>query len=96
MTRRNWIKEAMILLCTAGIAVLLLWMALYTAGAMMCVPGAVVLFVSLLRFRPRMTSPLLLMERGVLACLIAAQASLLSAIILRVLPSLIHQMSNLV
>ncbi len=96
MTRGNWIKEILILLSTAGIAALLFWMAFYTAGAMMCIPGAIVLFVALVYLRPRMKSLQLLAEHGVFACLLAAQASLLSAILLHVVPNLIRQMASFV
>ncbi|MGH8225801.1 MAG: hypothetical protein ACRER1_06590, partial [Gammaproteobacteria bacterium] len=61
-----------------------------------CIPGAIVLLIALLYLRPRMKSQWLLAEHGIFACLLAAQASLLTAIILHVVPNLIRQMANFV
>ncbi|MGH8225934.1 MAG: hypothetical protein ACRER1_07270, partial [Gammaproteobacteria bacterium] len=70
MTRGNLSKEILILLSTAAIASLLFWMAFYTAGPMMCIPGAIVLLIALLYLRPRMKSQWLLAEHGIFACLL--------------------------
>lgn len=96
MTRGEQLKEALIVLGTAAVASLLFWMALYIGGPTMLIPAAAVLCLMLLRFRTRMVSARLVAERGVLACLLAAQASLFVAIMFYVVPDLLRQASSLV
>jgi hypothetical protein len=90
MTRREIAREIVIVAGTAGLSGTLFWMSVYLAGPIAIVPGAGVLFLALSWFARRMTTPQLVAERTVVACLLAAQASLLTAVILEVLPAFVH------
>jgi len=86
MTRSDIAREIVILTGTSGIAGLLMWMAVYLAGPVVLLPAAAVLLVALTRLtRPAMHG-VVLAERASLAGLLCAQAGLLAAVIMRVLP----------
>lgn len=86
MTRKVLGRETVILTGTGGIAGVLFWMGIYLAGPISIIPGAVALLVALALFRRRMTDGQALAERTMMACLLAAQVSLLAAVCIEVLP----------
>ncbi|MGH8426626.1 MAG: hypothetical protein ACRES7_01415 [Gammaproteobacteria bacterium] len=90
MTRKTLIREIVILTGTTALSGFLFWMAIYLTGALTIIPGALVLFLMLAWYARRMTTLQLVAERTAFACLIAAQASLLAAVAVEVLPTFLH------
>jgi len=86
MSRSDIAREIVILSGTGAIAGLLMWMALYLAGPLALVPGAAVLLAAIAYLTRRTTRGIVLAERVSLATLLAAQAGLLAAVIVRVIP----------
>lgn len=96
MTRKELRIEIIALLGTAILAGLLFWLALYLAGIVMLLPAALVLLVALLLLQRKMRNPQSFAEYAVFAWLLATQASLLIAILMRVLPSLGPKIGGLI
>jgi len=90
MTRSDITREIIILTGTGGIAGLLLWMAVYLAGPIALLPAAGVLLAGLFWLTRKVRNGVALAERASLACMVAAQAGLLAAVIMRVLPVAVH------
>lgn len=86
MTRKEIGRDTVILLGTSGMAGALFWMAVYLAGPLPLLPGAVALVLALAWLTRHADHGVALAERAALAGLLAAQASLLAAIVVHVLP----------
>lgn len=93
MTRKEIGRETVILLGTSGVAGALFWMAVYLAGPIPLLPGAVVLGLALAWVTRHAGHSVVLAERAALAFLVAAQASLLAAVILHVLPVVVRHVA---
>ena len=76
---------------TGGIAGILFWMSLYLAGPEALLAGAVALAVAIAWFTRKAESLWAMSEHLLVACLIAAQASLFSAIVLKVIPVVLER-----
>lgn len=96
MTRKLLITEAITLSAATVLDGLLLWMSLFIAGMLMLIPAAVAWLIFLAAFSKRMRTPRLFAEYGLVSCLLAAQVSLVIAIVMRVFPSLMHPLVNLI
>lgn len=90
MTRKDIGREVVIVAGTAILSGALFWMAVYLGGPITMFPGAAILFAFIAWSARKMTTLRLVGERVAMACLLAAQASLFTAIILVVLPEFVH------
>lgn len=90
MTHGEIARESVIVGGTVALSGALFWMAIFLAGPIPVFPGAGVLLLALAWSLRRMTSGWRLAERAAVACLFAAQASLLTAVILKVLPAFVR------
>lgn len=86
MTGKDIAREAVIVLGTGAVSGAIFWMGVYLAGPIAILPGAGALFLALASFQRRMSNARLVAERGALACLLAAQTTLLAAVCIEMLP----------
>lgn len=91
MTHKDIIARAIIAIGAGGIAGILFWMSLYLAGPEALFAGVIALAVGIAWFTRNVHNLGALSERLLIACLIAAQASLLSATILKVVPVVLER-----
>lgn|GEM_PF-2415147 len=91
MTHKIILTRAVTAIGTGGITSILFWMSLYLAGPEALLVGAIALAVGIAWFTRGVESLWALSERLLVACLIAAQASLLSAVILQVVPVVLER-----
>ncbi len=86
-------REAVILVGTAGISGAIFWMAVFLAGPIVILAGAAVLFVGMAWFTRGVDDAIALSERIALACLVAAQSSLLTGVLVTVFPVITRHMA---
>ncbi|MGH8274285.1 MAG: hypothetical protein ACRES9_08565 [Gammaproteobacteria bacterium] len=96
MTRKELRIEVIALLGTAILAGLLFWLALYLVGIAILLPAALVLFVALAALQRKMRNLQSLAEYAIFAWLLATQAGLLIAILMRLAPSLGPKIGGLI
>lgn len=93
MTGKEIGRETVILLGTSAMAGVLFWMSVYLAGPFPLVPGAAALALALAWVTRHAGHGVVLAERAAMASLLAAQASLLAAIIVHVLPVVLRHVA---
>lgn len=86
MAQKYLIAKTVTLIGGGGIAGILFWMSLYLAGPEALFAGVIVLITGLAWFTRDAHSIWALTEGSLIACLIAAQASVLLAAILKIVP----------
>ncbi len=96
MTRKALVTEIVAVAGTAFLASLLLWLSLYLGGILMLLPAVVVLIFTLALLQHKMRNLQSLAEYAVFAWLLATQASVVVAILIRVLPSLGRHIGGIV
>lgn len=91
MTHKLIIAKVITVIGAGGIAGILFWMSLYLAGPEALFAGVIALAGGIAWFTRDVHSIWALSERLLIACLIAGQASLLSAAILEVVPVVLER-----
>ena len=91
MPHKIILTRAITVIGTGGIASILFWMSLYLAGPEALLAGAIALAVGIAWFARKAEGLWEMSEHLLIACLIAAQASLFSAIVLTVVPVVLER-----
>ena len=91
MAQKHIIPKVVTLIGAGGTVAILFWMSLYLAGSEALLAGVIALALGIPWFTRGAHSVWALTERLLIACLLAAQASLLLAAVLQIVPVMLDR-----